>query len=344
MKRNKVYIGLSGGVDSSVAAWLLKEKGYEVTGFTLKLWRDDRFGEISEIEAAAKSAAFLGIPHTVFDLSDEFEKTVIGDFKREYRAGRTPNPCIVCNKHIKFGKVFELVPEEAYVATGHYSKIVYENGLFKIKRSADPKKDQTYMHYNFTQKELSRVIFPLGDYTKEQVRKIAERVKLPSAASKDSQDICFIRDIGYKEFLEKHFGVTDCEGDFLDTSGKVIGRHKGILSYTVGQRKGLGASFGKPMFVTAVDVENNTVTLGEAGEEFTEEIKVRDYNFIYRTPTEPECFGVKVRYSQFETMGVVIPGKDYLTVKFKSPVRAAAPGQSAVFYEGDYLFGGGIIV
>ena len=143
MKRNKVYIGLSGGVDSSVAAWLLKEKGYEVTGFTLKLWRDDRFGEISEIEAAAKSAAFLGIPHTVFDLSDEFEKTVIGDFKREYRAGRTPNPCIVCNKHIKFGKVFELVPEAAYVATGHYSKIVYEDGLFKIKRSADPKKDQT---------------------------------------------------------------------------------------------------------------------------------------------------------------------------------------------------------
>lgn len=344
MKRNKVYIGLSGGVDSAVAAYLLKKEGYEVKGFTLKLWKNDRFGEITELERAEKAAKALDIPHEVFDLSEEFEKTVIENFKSEYASGRTPNPCVVCNKYIKFGKVFDLVPEDSYVATGHYSKVVCEDGLYKIKRSADLRKDQTYMHYNFSQRELSRVLFPLGDYTKEQVRAIAEELNLPSASSKDSQDICFIKDMGYKEFLYKHFEITDEEGDFLDCEGNIIGRHKGILSYTVGQRKGLGASFGKPMFVTRIDAGRNAVILGEAGNEFTDEIKVRDFNFIYRTPTEPESFGIKVRYSQYEAIGTLYPSEDALTVKFEKPVRAAAPGQSAVFYEGEYLFGGGIII
>ena len=339
----KVYLGLSGGVDSSAAACILKEGGADVTAFTLKLWQNDKYGEITEIERAKSTAALLKIPHRVFDLSEEFHQFVITSFGEEYKKGRTPNPCVVCNKHIKFGKVFELIPEDAYIATGHYSSVVFEDGVYKIKKSKDAKKDQTYMHYNLTQDKLKRIIFPLSDKTKDEVREIARAYNLSCFNDKESQDICFIKNNGYKEFLKNELGIISEEGNFINEKGEPVGRHKGICEYTVGQRKGLGVSFGKPVFVTSINPVNNTVTLGEAGSEYTEIITVKDFNFIYENLKEPKKFDVKVRYSQNTVPATVIPDGDKLTVKFDSPVRAAAPGQSAVFYEGEYLAGGGII-
>ena len=342
LKGKKVYIGLSGGVDSSAAACILKDAGADVTGFTLKLWRDNRYGDITEIKRAKEAADTIGIPHIVFDLSDDFYKYVIAPFGEEYMLGQTPNPCIFCNKHIKFGKVFSLVPEDAFVATGHYSSVVFENGLYKIKKPKDSKKDQTYMHYNLTQKDLKRIIFPLSDKTKEESRNIARINGLSCHNDKDSQDICFIKNSGYKEFIKNELSVISKEGDFLDVNGKVIGKHRGISEYTIGQRKGLGA-FGKPMFVTSINPKDNTVTLGEAGSEFVKSIKVKDYNFIYDDLNEPKSLDIKVRYSQNTERGLVSKKDGILYIEFENPVRAAAPGQSAVFYDGDYLFGGGII-
>lgn len=340
----KVYIGLSGGVDSSAAACILKEAGAELTAFTLKLWKDDKYGKITEIEKASETAELLGIPHVVFDLSDEFYKYVITDFGNEYMSGRTPNPCVVCNKHIKFGKVFDLIPDDALLATGHYSSVVFDNGVYKIKKSADSRKDQTYMHYNLTQEKLARIVFPLGDKTKDESREIALKYNLPCHSVKDSQDICFIKNTGYKDFLKNELGIVSKEGNFVNDKGEPIGKHKGICEYTVGQRKGLGVSFGKPVFVTSINPSDNTVTLGESGSEFTKKIFVRDFNFIYENLTEPKKYDIKVRYSQNTVRGTVKPSGDIAEIEFDEPVRAAAPGQSAVFYEGDFLAGGGVII
>ena len=339
----KVYAGLSGGVDSAVCAKLLIDEGYDVTAFTLKLWNDDRFGEITEIGRASEVASHLGIPHEVFNLSDEFYKYVVSPFGEEYMKGRTPNPCVVCNKYIKFGKVFDLIPEDAFVATGHYSSVVFEDGVYKIKKAKDIKKDQTYMHYNLTQDNLKRIIFPLASKTKDEVREIAKEIGLSCHSDKDSQDICFIKNKGYKEFLKDELSLSFTPGKFVDVNGNVLGEHKGICEYTVGQRKGLGA-FGKPMFVNSINPMENTVVLGEAGTEFTNEIKVKDFNFIYEIPAEPRMLDVKVRYSQKTEKGKLIHEGDILRIEFETPVRAAAPGQSAVFYDGEYLYGGGIII
>ncbi len=339
----KVYLGLSGGVDSSAAACILKEGGAFVTAFTLKLWNDDKYGEITEIKRAKEVAHALSIPHIVFDLSCDFHKSVITAFGEEYKKGRTPNPCVVCNKYIKFGKVFELIPEDAYVATGHYSSVICENGIYKIKKSKDAKKDQTYMHYNLTQDKLKRIIFPLSDKTKDEAREIVKAHNLSCHQDKESQDICFIKNCGYKEFLKNELGITSKEGNFINEKGEPIGRHKGICEYTVGQRKGLGVAFGKPMFVTSINPADNTITLGEAGSEFKESIRVKNFNYIYENLKEPKKLDVKVRYSQNTVPALVIPEKDELLIKFDYPVRAAAPGQSAVFYEGEYLYGGGVI-
>lgn len=343
LKNKKVYLGLSGGVDSSAAACILKEQGADVTAFTLKLWRENKYGEITEIKRAKETADALGIPHVVFDLSDEFYKYVIEYFGREYKNGRTPNPCVMCNKHIKFGKVFELIGEDAFVATGHYSGVVFENGVYKIKKSKDSKKDQTYMHYNLTQDKLKRIIFPLSSKTKEEAREIVKAYGLSCCNDKESQDICFIKRSGYKEFLKNELGIVSKEGDFINEQGEPIGRHKGICEYTVGQRKKLGVAFGKPVFVTAINPKNNTVTLGEGGSEFVTSIEVKDFNFIYEDLKEPKKYDVKVRYSQNTVPALVTLQNDTLLVEFDFPVRAAAPGQSAVFYEGDYLAGGGVI-
>lgn len=342
-------MGVSGGVDSSVAAYLLQQQGYEVTGFTLKLWRDEVYGKMDFIEDAREVCRVLGIPHIVLDYSEEFRKTVIENFKTEYEKGRTPNPCIVCNKNIKFGKVFEQMEQMHYdyVATGHYSKVFYDetSGRYLIRKSSAQTKDQTYMHYNLSQQQLAHTLFVLGDYDKQQVREIAAQAGLPTAGKKDSQEICFIENDDYIDFLNKQFGITGTPGNFIDETGKVLGRHQGIIHYTIGQRKGLGIAFGQPMFVTAINAADNTVTLGEKGAEYREEFVIRDTNFLpFDTLEKPTRFMGKVRYSQKEQPALLTPLSDKrVKVVFDEPQRAVTPGQSAVFYDGDILVGGGVI-
>lgn len=345
----KVLLGVSGGVDSSVAAYLLQKQGYEVTGFTLKLWRDEIYGKTGFIGDAREVCRVLGIPHIVLDYSEEFRKTVIQNFRSEYELGRTPNPCVVCNKFIKFGKVFEQMYQMNYdyVATGHYSKVFYDekSGRYLIRKSSAHTKDQTYMHYNLSQEQLKHTLFVLGDYDKSQVRSIAAEAGLPTAGKKDSQEICFIENDDYIDFLKKQFGITGEPGNFIDETGNILGEHRGIIHYTIGQRKGLGIAFGQPMFVTEINAADNTVTLGRKGMEYRKEFVIRDTNFIpFDFLEEPQRFWGKVRYSQKEQPALLTPLSDKrVMVTFDEPQRAVTPGQSAVFYDGDILVGGGVI-
>ncbi len=345
----RVLLGVSGGVDSSVAAYLLQKQGYDVTGFTLKLWQNEQYGSTDFINDAASVCDFLGIPHMVLDYSALFRETVIENFKNEYLAGRTPNPCIVCNKHVKFGKVFEKMYELGfdYVATGHYSKIVFDelSGRYLIRKSMAGGKDQTYMHYNMTQEQLQHTLFVLGDYTKEQVRSIAEEIGLPTAGKKDSQEICFIENDDYIDFLKTQFGIEGVPGDFINQNGDVLGQHRGIIHYTIGQRKGLGIAFGEPRFVTGINAADNQVILGKKGEEYRSELVLRDVNWLlFDTLEETMLLSGKVRYSQKEQPAKLTPMENgRIHVCFEEPQRAVTPGQSAVFYNGDILVGGGII-
>ncbi len=349
LMNKKVLLGVSGGVDSSVAAYLLQKQGYEVTGFTLQLWRDELYGKVDHIKKAKEVCRMLGIPHMVLDYSKLFRETVIENFCSEYVNGRTPNPCVVCNRCIKFGKVFDKMQQMDYdyVATGHYSRIVYDENLkrYLIKKSSAGGKDQTYMHYQFSQEQLKHTLFALGDYTKEEVREIAREQQLPTAGQKDSQEICFIENDDYIDFLQKHFNIHGVPGNFVDNEGKVLGRHKGIIHYTIGQRKGLGIAFGEPMFVTGINAHDHTVMLGRTGSEYRKEFVIRDVNFIpFDHLDTPKRFEGKVRYSQKEQPALLTPlENEKILVTFDESQRAVTPGQSAVFYDGDILVGGGII-
>lgn len=338
----KIAVGLSGGVDSCTAAYLLREQGYEVMGITLRLKQGSLAG--ADIADARRIAEALGIELAVLDLREFFKEKIIEPFVGEYFAARTPNPCIECNEIIKFGAMLDYAVSKGCnaLATGHYAKIEQSGGRFLLKK-ADSVKDQSYFLYRLTQAQLSRAVFPLAGMDKTQIRAIAESAGLPVAKKHDSQEICFVPNDDYSAYLAS-LGVTSPPGDIVDGRGNVLGTHNGIINYTVGQRKGLGA-YGKPMFVTGLDSERNAVVIGENGAQYGIGLVADRLNLIDRDAvTEPFRASVRIRFRAKEQPALIIPEGDGFRVIFDEPQRSITPGQSAVIYDGETVVGGGRII
>lgn len=356
---SRVAIGMSGGVDSSVAASVLKEQGYDVIGVTMRLWDGENInGNIAEstccslsaVEDARRVADKLGIDYYVLDFRKEFSEFVIDYFVDEYINGRTPNPCIACNKFLKFdamAKKAEILEAE-YIATGHYARVEYDENIHRyiLKCASAEAKDQTYALYNLSQKQLSRLLLPLGEFkNKESVREYAEKHNLVTARKPDSQEICFVPDNDYVSFIQRRIGELPGEGNFVDLEGNILGRHKGIVNYTIGQRKGLGIAFGKPMFVVKIDAEKNEVVLGEQGKEFSDTLYAIKPNFIpFDILEKPIRAAAKVRYSAKPAEGMVSMENGRVKIVFDEPQRAITPGQAVVLYDGDIVLGGATII
>lgn len=355
-KKKRVVVAMSGGVDSSVAAALLLEEGYEVIGMTMQLWSqaDERTPggccSLETIQDARQVAERLGIPFYVVNFRDVFEKKVINYFTAEYLQGRTPNPCIACNRHIKFAALMEkaLALEADYLATGHYARVIYspERQRYLLLKGEDERKDQSYVLYNLTQEQLAHTLFPLARYTKEEIRTKAAALHLKVADKPESQEICFVPDNNYKNFLRERLGLKAFPpGDFVNLQGEVIGRHRGLPFYTVGQRKGLGLALGYPAYVVALDPEHNRVVVGREDEVFRPGLYAREHNFIaVPALTAAMEVQVKIRYSAVPAAAVISPLEDgRVRVMFAKPQRAATPGQAVVYYQGDMVVGGGTI-
>lgn len=355
----KVMVGMSGGVDSSVSALLLREQGFEVMGVTLKMFGDEDIVQaekegktccaLSDVLDAGSVARKLGFEHLVFNFKDCFREKVMKQFAESYIAGRTPNPCIECNRHVKFDKMLKRAMELGYdyIATGHYAICEYDEktGRWLLKRPADRKKDQTYVLYSLTQEQLAHTIFPLGSLTKTEVREIAEKAGLVNSDKPDSQDICFVPDGKYADFIRKFTGVQAKEGYFVNTDGDILGTHKGIINYTIGQRKGLGISLGKPAYVVRKDIESNNIVIGDEQDLYTKSLIAEDVNLISVAEiTEPMRITAKTRYSQNEQPATLSYSNGIYTVEFDEPQRAVTSGQAVVFYNGDIVVGGGTIV
>ncbi|KOR25500.1 tRNA 2-thiouridine(34) synthase MnmA [Clostridium sp. L74] len=353
--KKKVLVGMSGGVDSSVAAYLLKNQGYDVIGVTMQIWQDDEeFVEreggccsLSAVADARRVANKIGIPFYVMNFKDAFKRNVIDYFVDEYVEGRTPNPCIACNKFIKFSAFLDKAMAMGidYVATGHYAIIEKQNDRYVIKKSEDDKKDQTYALYNLTQFQLERTLMPCGQYKKTQIREIAKEIGLRVHNKKDSEEICFIPDNDHGRYIKNRFPNKVREGNFVDKEGNILGIHKGIVYYTIGQRKGLGIAFGKPMYVVDINPFRNEVVLGSLEDLLNTELIAKDINYIpFDTLKEPMEVEAKIRYSQNPSKAVITPienGK--VKVNFYEKQRAITKGQSVVFYKDDLVIGGGVI-
>lgn len=347
-----MLLGMSGGVDSSVSAILLKEQRYEVIGVTMKLWEGEVEGSCCSLSStldAKRVCDFLSIPHYTLNFKEIFQKCVVADFIQCYQLGKTPNPCIACNRYLKFGKMFQLAQELEceYIATGHYAKIEKEeNGKgFVLKKSNAVAKDQSYDLYNIPKERLGQVLFPLGRFAgKQEVRQIAQKYNLSVATKPDSEDICFIPDGDYVRFLEKEAKLQAHTGEIVNCQGEVLGKHQGLHRYTIGQRKGIGISSKSPLYVIGFDQKRNRLIVGEEGQLYQKEFLVSDLNWLVEEPfQEGNAFTVKTRYSSKENLAEICPIENGVSVKLQEPQKAITPGQSAVFYQNDVVIGGGII-
>lgn len=352
----KILVAMSGGVDSSVAAYLVREAGLAGVGCTMKLYDNEDAGiprehsccSLDDVEDARAVSFRLGMQHYVFNFRDEFETCVIGNFIREYESGKTPNPCIDCNRFMKFGLLFDRAEILGcrYVVTGHYARIEKTPDGYLLKKALDDTKDQSYVLYDMTQEQLAKTLFPLGELRKTEVRAIAEREGFLNARKPDSQDICFVPDGDYAKVIVAHTGRAPVPGDFVDTAGNRLGTHRGIIYYTIGQRRGLGIAAGEPLYVVKICPETNEVVLGRDTDLYTREAHVGDVRWILGAPpcSRFRC-RAKTRYRQPERDATLTVAEDgTVTLLFDEPQRAVTPGQAAVFYDGDTVLGGGKIL
>lgn len=346
MEQKKALIAMSGGVDSSVAAYLAGQAGFVCIGATMQLHPDDASKQIADARSVAER---LGIPFYAWDFRKEFRQYVMDAFVCSYEAGLTPNPCVVCNRHLKFGRLLDKATEFgcSHIVTGHYARITQDasTGRWVLQKAVDKAKDQSYFLYSLTQEQISRILFPLGDLTKAEVREIAAEQGFLTAKKKDSQDICFVPDGDYMSFMTHYTGKTYPGGDFLDSFGNVVGQHKGAVGYTLGQRKGLGLAMGEPVYVCSKDMENNTVTVGPNEALFSDTLLANDW-FWHSIPelTAPLRVFAKARSRMTEQPATVYPEENgFARVVFDQPQRAITPGQSVVLYDGDIVVGGGTI-
>ncbi|MCR5833097.1 MAG: tRNA 2-thiouridine(34) synthase MnmA [Selenomonadaceae bacterium] len=339
--KKKVAVAMSGGVDSSLTAALLIERGYDAVGVTMRLDDDEK-----NIFDAKHVADYLGIEHHVADFREVFRAEVENYFVAEYLRGRTPNPCVRCNREIKFGKLFEYADALGadYLATGHYAKIIFEDGRYKLKRAEDERKDQSYVLYNLTAEKLARILLPLSEFSKTDTRKLAAQYNLPVANKPDSQEICFVPNDDYKSFIaaRKPNAKALQSGEITDGQGNVIGKHKGVANYTIGQRKGLGIAAPQPLYVTRLDVANRRVVVDTGDKVFTDTLTARDMHWIYKPPL-PIKLSAKIRYGAHLAECTVFEEENFLRVEFDEPQRAVTSGQSIVFYSGEEVLGGAVI-
>jgi tRNA-specific 2-thiouridylase len=341
MPKGKVAVALSGGVDSSAAALLLKEAAYEVMGIHMRLWDSPRCDY--QAHRAENICLILGIPYYEVDLQKEFESCVVDYFCREYQQGRTPNPCVVCNQCIKFGllldKAFSLGAD--YLATGHYARVEHSSDGHRLLKAADTRRDQSYFLYTLTQERLGHVLFPLGEHSRDEAKQMVKQAGLPTA-TRSSQDICFISQKNYGAFLSQRFPTLP--GDIVDTHGKILGQHRGIVFYTIGQRHGLGLASGKPLYVVRIEPESNRIVLGHEKELYSQKLTAQKLNWISgKAPQQPITARAKIRYKSKEAEASLFFRNDSVDVHFAQPQKAVTPGQAIVFYNRDEVLGGGII-
>jgi tRNA-uridine 2-sulfurtransferase len=350
--KKRVLVAMSGGVDSATTAALLKEQGFDVIGVTMQLWDygDAEGGccSVDDVRDARRVADQIGIKHYVVNYMDKFKEYIVSDFINKYMGGKTPSPCVLCNEYMKFDFLMKRALELGadFMATGHYARIVYDdiNEIYYLQKAVDKNKDQSYFLFTLKQKELAKILFPLGDKKKDEVREIAENLNLKVARKPDSQGVCFITGKSYKDFLKSHMNTSNKSGEIVDTGGNVIGHHEGIFSYTVGQRRGLGIAKGKPLYVVNIDTKNNRVIVGSEQEIYSRSLSVNNISWVSDIIYEDMYVSAKIRYRHKENDAKIqLKRYDEAIVNFNEPQRAITPGQAIVFYNHDRVIGGGWI-